>query len=297
MPNSRRTSAGGAAPEARRDVGPAVGVAVLGGAAHHVQPRVLLRERELQVRVVLVVAQPHVVGRLVALDQVVLERERLHLAVGDDELEVRDLPDQARLVLLGRARRLEVGAHPVAQHAGLADVQHLARGVLEQVDARPARQLRELVVERHGLTVRVSPQRQHRDERRHQQQHAVQRRVARAALRRERHDQRGAREQQRVQDQRDRGAAAAPGLRRAGPARGTLSAAELSTATAATAAADQRSLRSRGCASKKRPAANSARLASTAVSRSMQAHAPARRHAPGLGFQRLVRPRVHDRAV
>jgi hypothetical protein len=100
--------------------------------------------------VVLVVAQPHVVGRLVALDQVVLERECFHLAVGDDQLEVRDLLDQPRLVQLGRAAGLEVGTHPVAQHAGLADVQDLSRRVLEQVDTRPARKLRKLVFERHG---------------------------------------------------------------------------------------------------------------------------------------------------
>ena len=71
---------------------------------------------------VLVVPQPDVVVGLVALDQVVLEGERLHLAVGDDQLEVGDLLGQAGLVLLGGAPGLEVGTHAVAQHAGLAHV-------------------------------------------------------------------------------------------------------------------------------------------------------------------------------
>ena len=100
---------------------------------------------------VLVVAQPDVVGRPVALDQVVLEGERLHLAVGDHEVEVGDLLDHSGLVELGRPRGLEVGADAVAQHAGLADVDDLALGVLEQVDAGPGRQLLELLGERHGL--------------------------------------------------------------------------------------------------------------------------------------------------
>jgi hypothetical protein len=61
MPKSR-ARATRLAPHARGDVGPAVGVAVLAGPPHDVQARVLLGERQLQVRVVLVVAQQHVVA-------------------------------------------------------------------------------------------------------------------------------------------------------------------------------------------------------------------------------------------
>ena len=136
-------------PEARGDVGPPVGVVVLGRAADHVEPGVLLRHRELEVRVVLVVAQPHVVGRLVALDQVVLERQGLHLAVGDHEVEVGDLLDHAALVELGRTRGLEVRADAVAKDARLAHVEDRSVRPLEQVDARAARELLELVGERH----------------------------------------------------------------------------------------------------------------------------------------------------
>ncbi len=89
-----------------------------------------------------------------ALDQVVLEGERLHLAVGDDEIEVGDLLDHPGLVELGRPRGLEVRADAIAQHAGLADVEDLAPGVLEQIDAGPGRQLLELLGERHGSGAR-----------------------------------------------------------------------------------------------------------------------------------------------
>ena len=46
---------------------------------------------------VLVVAQQHVVARLVALDEVVLEGQGLHLVVGDHQVEVGDLRDHAGL--------------------------------------------------------------------------------------------------------------------------------------------------------------------------------------------------------
>ena len=135
--------------EARRDVGAAVGVAVLGGATDDVEAGVLLGQGQLQVGVVLVVAEPQVVRRLVALDEVVLEGERLHLAVGDHEVEVGDLLDHAALVQLGRARRLEVRAHAVPQHPRLAHVEDGPVRALEQVDPRPARELLQLVRERH----------------------------------------------------------------------------------------------------------------------------------------------------
>ena len=90
----------GLAAQVRGDVGPAVGVLVFPGPAHHVEPRVLLGQGELQVGMVLVVAEPQIVERLVALDEVVLESQGLHLRVRDHEVEVDDLLDHAGLVEL-----------------------------------------------------------------------------------------------------------------------------------------------------------------------------------------------------
>ena len=65
---------------------------------HHA--RVLVLDRDGDVRERLVVAQPDVERRPVALDQVLLEVERLDLGAGDDHLDVgdarRQLPDLRR---------------------------------------------------------------------------------------------------------------------------------------------------------------------------------------------------------
>ena len=149
--------AGGLPAQARGDVGAAVDVAVLRGPPHHVEARVLLGQGQLQVRVVLVVAQPHVVRRLVALDQVVLEGERLHLVVGDHEVEVGDVRHHPALEELRGPRGLEVGADAVAEHAGLPHVEDLARGVLEEVHPGPQGQRLELLGEAHTLIIRFAP--------------------------------------------------------------------------------------------------------------------------------------------
>ena len=87
----------------------------------------------------LVVAQQHVEARPEALDQVVLEQQRLGLAAGDRELHGRRRrhhADQAR----GEPGRLGVGGDPAAQRARLADIEHLAVGRDHAVDAGLARQ-------------------------------------------------------------------------------------------------------------------------------------------------------------
>ena len=95
-------------------------------------------ERDRDVRERLVVAQPDVERRPVALDEVLLEVERLGLVARDDDLDVRDaareLPDRHAAVAA-----LEVAAHARAQRLRLADVQRVALLVAEDVDARLAR--------------------------------------------------------------------------------------------------------------------------------------------------------------
>ena len=143
--------------QAGRDVGPAIGVPVLRGPAHDVEARVVLLEGQPEVGMILVVAEADVVQRLVALDEVVLESQRLHLGVGDHELEIGDVLDHPGLVELRRAGSLEVRPHPVAQHPGLADVDDRAVYALEQVDPGPVWKLLELVGQGHGLIMSRGP--------------------------------------------------------------------------------------------------------------------------------------------
>ena len=99
---------------------------------HH--PRVLVRERHRDVRERLVVAEPDVERRPVALDEVLLEMQRLRLRAGDDDLDVGDALGELR-ASHPRVATLEVAAHPRAQRLRLAHVQHFARLVAEEVHA------------------------------------------------------------------------------------------------------------------------------------------------------------------
>ena len=140
---------GGLAPEPGRDVRSAVRVCVLGHPPHHVQPGVLLGQGELQVGMVLVVAEEDVEAGLVALDEVVLEGQRLHLRVREHEVEVGDLGDHVAALGVDGPRGLEVRAHAVAQHAGLAHVEDVALRVLEHVHAGTHGQRLELLRQAH----------------------------------------------------------------------------------------------------------------------------------------------------
>ena len=74
-----------------------------------------------------------------ALDQVVLEQQRLGLAAGDRELHGprrRHHADQA----CRQARRLGVGPYAAPQRAGLADIENLAVAGDHAIDAGLARQ-------------------------------------------------------------------------------------------------------------------------------------------------------------
>ena len=134
----------GLPPDVGRDVRPAIGALVLGHLAHDVEARIRLAERQLQIGVVLVVTKEDVVERLVALDEVVLERQRLAFAVGDEDVQVGDLRHHRDLVERPLVPGLEVGAHAGLEHPRLADVDDRSPGVLEQVDAGRGRKLLEL---------------------------------------------------------------------------------------------------------------------------------------------------------
>ena len=101
---------------------------------------------QLQVRIVLIVAQQDVVARRALLDQVVLERERLDHRVGDDHFEAHRFIQQ-RVVARAHPVGAEVRARPIAQGPGLADIQRLAFCVVVEVDARLLRQPGDLLFE------------------------------------------------------------------------------------------------------------------------------------------------------
>jgi hypothetical protein len=73
---------------------------------HHARERLV--DRQLQVRVLLVVFEEDVVTRLVPLDEVRLQHQRLDLRVGDDEFEVADPAHEFPRLPVVPAPRLEV---------------------------------------------------------------------------------------------------------------------------------------------------------------------------------------------
>ena len=78
------------------------------------------------------VLQPDVVLGPVLLDEGVFEKERLHLAVGDDEVEPPGGADEG-CGLGVRVPLLKVAGDPFFQVPGLSDVDHLARSVSKEV--------------------------------------------------------------------------------------------------------------------------------------------------------------------
>ncbi len=98
-------------------------------------PGEIVAERDLDVRVRLVVLEPDVVLRLVALHEVALEQERLRDRVGQRVLDVDDpIDDGADEVQVGGRRLLlPVAPHAAAEAGRFANVQDLAASALHEV--------------------------------------------------------------------------------------------------------------------------------------------------------------------
>ena len=86
-----------------------------------------------------VVAQQHVVGRAVALDQLRFEQQRLRLVVGGDDRHRAGLRNHA-LEPFGQPIDLGIVVDAVLQRAGLADIEHVAARILHAVDAGTRRE-------------------------------------------------------------------------------------------------------------------------------------------------------------
>ena len=102
-------------------------------------PRVLVLHGHGDVGIALVVAEANVERRPVPLDQVLLQVERLHLGRGDDHLDLLDALEQP-VEPEPAVPAAKVRAHAGPEGLGLADVEHGALGVAEEVDARLRRE-------------------------------------------------------------------------------------------------------------------------------------------------------------
>ena len=122
---------------AGRCVRPEVAAAVLGQLAGAFDAREVLGQADLDEGVALVVLEAHVEARLVALDEVGLEQQRLADGVGQGVVDAGDPVDGLLDAQRWRtaAAGLPVLAHAAAQALRLAHVEHPAAGVLHQVDA------------------------------------------------------------------------------------------------------------------------------------------------------------------
>src|SRR5215211_3928856 len=119
-----------------------VAVARVVGGARGEYPRVLIAQSNHDVRVALVVPERGVEARAVALYEVRLQDERLGLALGRYEIYPPDPLSKLRYLRAPVAGTGEVARHPAPDVFRLADVQHRASGVLEDVDAGGSRQVR-----------------------------------------------------------------------------------------------------------------------------------------------------------
>ena len=98
----------------------------------------------------LVVAQQDVEARLVLLDEVVFERQRLFFVVDQDVVDVARFGDQGAGLDVGQLVLGKVAADAVAQALRLAHVDHAAAGVFVQVHAGRKGKLRYFFSEFHG---------------------------------------------------------------------------------------------------------------------------------------------------
>ena len=121
--------------EIGREVGAIVGAAVLAQAARDVDARPALAQRELHVRVSLVVAQQDVEARLALLDEIVFERQRFFVVGDDDVIDVDGFAHQRAGLRVLPAAFVEIAGDAAAQVLRLAHVDDFAFGVFVEIHA------------------------------------------------------------------------------------------------------------------------------------------------------------------
>ncbi len=138
--------------EISRKIRTVIGGPVLFQPPGDVNPREPFR-RELDIRVGLVVPQEDIEARLVALDQVVFERQGFLLVVDENVIDRPGFTDQGAGFDIGKPVLVEVAADPAAEAFRLADVENRPVFVLVKVNPRAERKLRRLVAEFHQTAI------------------------------------------------------------------------------------------------------------------------------------------------
>ena len=95
--------------------------------------RVAFAPGDADIGIFFIVFQQHIEVGLVMLDQVGFQRQRLVFAVGHDEFQVADLAHHQADAGAMAGGIVEIAAHPLAQHLGLADVKNAVVAIAHQV--------------------------------------------------------------------------------------------------------------------------------------------------------------------
>ena len=101
------------------------------GATMHRQTRMGIATEENK-RIRLIVAQQHVVPRLVQLDIVVLKQQRFRLGMGDGHVDLRDQRHQ-RFRFTRREVAAEVAAEPLFQIFGFANIDDGSASIIHPI--------------------------------------------------------------------------------------------------------------------------------------------------------------------
>ena len=104
--------------------------------------------RDHDIGVALIVLKADIVARLVRLDEVCLEDERLNLRIGRDDFHVGSFLDHRRDARLERLRSVEILADSIAQVLRFPYIEHRPLPVLELINSRQRRQVAQLLLQR-----------------------------------------------------------------------------------------------------------------------------------------------------
>ena len=136
--------------EVAGEVGAEVGRAILAQTAGDEDLGMPIPQRELDVRVSLVIAQKDVEAGLALLDQVVFECERLMLIGDGDVVDVDGLAHEGAGLGVGLGGGEEIRAHAGAQVFRFADVDDLALGVFVEIATGAGGERADFLEEIHG---------------------------------------------------------------------------------------------------------------------------------------------------